>query len=70
MREREEGGGGMTLPNRLSLRPGLLWLTLNLALICPCLSGSNFIPMGRILLRDSVLYSPEDGTWRPKHVVR
>jgi hypothetical protein len=26
------------LPNRMSLRPGLLWLTLNLALIIQCLS--------------------------------
>jgi hypothetical protein len=25
----------MALPNRMSLRPGLLWLTLNLALISP-----------------------------------
>jgi hypothetical protein len=38
------GGGGereMTLPNRMSLRPGLLWLTLNLALIIQCLSWNN-----------------------------
>jgi hypothetical protein len=28
----------MALPNRMSLRPGLLWLTLNLALIIQCLS--------------------------------
>jgi hypothetical protein len=31
----------MTLPNRASLRPGLLWLTLNLALIIQCLSRNN-----------------------------
>jgi hypothetical protein len=28
----------MALPNRMSLRPGLLWLTLNPALIIQCLS--------------------------------
>jgi hypothetical protein len=33
-REREK----MALPNRMSVRPGLLWLTLNLALIIQCLS--------------------------------
>jgi hypothetical protein len=31
----------MALPNRMSLRPGLLWLTLNLALIIQCLSWNN-----------------------------
>jgi hypothetical protein len=31
----------MALPNRMSLRPGLLWLTLNLALIILCLSWIN-----------------------------
>jgi hypothetical protein len=33
-RQREK----MALPNRMSLRPGLLWLTLNLALDIQCLS--------------------------------
>jgi hypothetical protein len=37
--ESHKGGGGeMALPNRMSLRPGLLWLTLDLALIIQCLS--------------------------------
>jgi hypothetical protein len=31
----------MALPNRMSLRPGLLWLTLNLATIIQCLSRNN-----------------------------
>jgi hypothetical protein len=31
----------MALPNRMSLRPGLLWLTLNLTLIIQCLSQNN-----------------------------
>jgi hypothetical protein len=31
----------MTLPNCMSFRPGLLWLTLNLALIIQCLSWNN-----------------------------
>jgi hypothetical protein len=31
----------MALPNRMSLRPGLLWITLNLALIIQCLSQNN-----------------------------
>jgi hypothetical protein len=31
----------MALPNRMSLRPGLLWLTLNLAPIIQCLSWNN-----------------------------
>jgi hypothetical protein len=31
----------MALPNRMSLCPGLLWLTLNLALIIQCLSWNN-----------------------------
>jgi hypothetical protein len=31
----------MALPNRMSLRPGLLWLTLNLDLIIQCLSWNN-----------------------------
>jgi hypothetical protein len=31
----------MALPNRMSLRPGLLWLTVNLALIILCLSWNN-----------------------------
>jgi hypothetical protein len=31
----------MALPNRMSLRPGLLWLTLNLALIIQCLSRNS-----------------------------
>jgi hypothetical protein len=31
----------MALPNRMSLRPGLLWLTLNLALIIQCLPWNN-----------------------------
>jgi hypothetical protein len=39
-RERERDRQ-MALPNRMSLRPGLLWLTLNLALIIPCLSRNN-----------------------------
>jgi hypothetical protein len=34
-RERERE---IALPNRMSLCPGLLWLTLNLALIIQCLS--------------------------------
>jgi hypothetical protein len=34
-REREKK---MARPNRLSLCPGLLWLTLNLALMIQCLS--------------------------------
>jgi hypothetical protein len=29
------------LPNRMSLRPGLLWLTVNLAMIIQCLSWNN-----------------------------
>jgi hypothetical protein len=33
----------MALPNRMSLRPGLLWLILNLALIIQCLSWNIFI---------------------------
>jgi hypothetical protein len=28
----------MELPNRMSLRPALLWLTLNVALIIQCLA--------------------------------
>jgi hypothetical protein len=36
-RDREK----MALPNRMSLRPGLLWLTLNLALMIQCLSRNN-----------------------------
>jgi hypothetical protein len=36
-REREK----MALPNRMSLRPDLLWLNLNLALIIQCLSRNN-----------------------------
>jgi hypothetical protein len=32
----------MALPNRMSLHPGLLWLTLNLALIIRCLSRTFF----------------------------
>jgi hypothetical protein len=31
----------MMLQNRMPLRPGLLWLTLNLALIIQCLSRNN-----------------------------
>jgi hypothetical protein len=31
----------MALPNRMSLRPGLLWLTFNRALIIQCLSRNN-----------------------------
>jgi hypothetical protein len=31
----------MALPNRMSLRPGLWWLTLNLAQIIQCLSWNN-----------------------------
>jgi hypothetical protein len=31
-------GGGIMLPDRMFLCPGLLWLTLNLALIIHCLS--------------------------------
>jgi hypothetical protein len=31
----------MALPNRISLSPGLLWLTLNLTLIIQCLSRNN-----------------------------
>jgi hypothetical protein len=31
----------MALPNRMSLRPCVLWLTLNLALIIQCLSWNN-----------------------------
>jgi hypothetical protein len=31
----------MALPNRISLLPGLLWLTLNLALIIQHLSDNN-----------------------------
>ena len=31
----------MALPNRMSLLPGLLWLTQNLALIIQCLSWNN-----------------------------
>jgi hypothetical protein len=31
----------MAPPNRMSLSPGLLWLTLNLSLIIPCLSWNN-----------------------------
>jgi hypothetical protein len=30
----------MALPNRMSLRPGLLWLILNVSLIIQCLSRS------------------------------
>jgi hypothetical protein len=37
IKERER----MALPNRMSLRPGLLWLTQNLALIIQCLSRNN-----------------------------
>jgi hypothetical protein len=37
-RERERE---MSLHNRMSLRPGLLWLTLILALIIQCLSWNN-----------------------------
>jgi hypothetical protein len=33
----------MALPNRMSLRPSLLWLTLNLALIIQCLSRNNIL---------------------------
>jgi hypothetical protein len=33
----------MVLPNRMSLRPGLLWLTENLALIIQCLSLNNIL---------------------------
>jgi hypothetical protein len=31
----------MALPNRMSLRPALIWLTLNLALIIQCLARKN-----------------------------
>jgi hypothetical protein len=31
----------MALPNRMSLRPDLLWLNLNLALMIQCLSRNN-----------------------------
>jgi hypothetical protein len=31
----------MALPNRMSLRPGLLWLIINQALIIQCLSRNN-----------------------------
>jgi hypothetical protein len=31
----------MVLPNRMSLRPGLVWLALNLALIIQCLLRNN-----------------------------
>jgi hypothetical protein len=34
----------MALPNRMSLCPGLLWLTLNLALIIQCLSRISLFP--------------------------
>jgi hypothetical protein len=37
----KEGGGEIKLPNAMSLRPGLLWLTLNLALVIQCLSRNN-----------------------------
>jgi hypothetical protein len=39
IKERERNK--MALPNRMSLLPGLLWLTLNLALIIQCLSRNN-----------------------------
>jgi hypothetical protein len=35
----------MALPNRMSLRPDLLWLTMNLALIIQCLSRNIFPPI-------------------------
>jgi hypothetical protein len=38
MRERERE---MALPARMSLRPGLLWITVNLALIIQCLSQND-----------------------------
>jgi hypothetical protein len=40
IRERERE---MALPNRMSLHPGLLWLTLNLALSIQCLSWNIYI---------------------------
>jgi hypothetical protein len=40
IRERERE---MALPNSMSLCPGLLWLTLNLALIIQCLSLNNLV---------------------------
>jgi hypothetical protein len=36
----------MSLPNRMSLRLGLLWLTLTLALIIQCLSGKHIYIYG------------------------
>jgi hypothetical protein len=36
IKDREREREKMALPNRMSLRPGLLWLTLNLALIILC----------------------------------
>jgi hypothetical protein len=43
----------MALPNRMSLRPDLLWLTLNLTLIIQCLSWNN------IYIFFSILRSPK-----------
>jgi hypothetical protein len=42
----------MTLPNRMLLRPGLLWLTLNLTLIIQYLSRNN--------ISLSILHTPSD----------
>jgi hypothetical protein len=54
----------MALPNRMSLRPGLLWLTLNLALDIQCLSWNNIF-FFFLILRTKMSSRTPGGTRTP-----